>query len=233
MRSLPSGSRLKVRRAVRIAIAAWVSTFASLGCSGDGPNAPEVVQVTVPAAGSQASNVAGASGTDPACVDGVWRLAPGFLVAHHVDYVADRDDAPSGSAAAQTGIPSTLSSAGIACANASDVERCRRALLEPSPGRHLVTTAGDSVRIWSAAFARELLGRLDTPSEVLWWVSVIPQFRTPCDATVHEHDAGYLVSGLEPSRDCVPRGTTPEKISVVIGADGSREQITGTPVCGQ
>jgi hypothetical protein len=233
MRPPPSGSRRKVRRAVRSAIAACVSTCASLGCSTDVPNAPAAVQVTVPAAGSQASNVAGASGTDPACVDGVWRLAPGFLVAHQVDYVADRDDEPSGTAAAQTEIPRTLSFAGVACANASDVERCRRALLEPNPGRHLLTTAGDSVKIWSAMFARELLGRLDTPSEVLWWVSVTPQFRTPCDATVHEHDAGYLVSGLEPSRECVPPGTVPEKISVVVGADGSREQIAGAPVCGQ
>jgi hypothetical protein len=204
-----------------------VSIVASLGCSSDEPKASDGGQVTASAAGSQASNTAGSKRSEPKCEEGVWQLASGFLVAQHVDYVADRASKLTASNEISMDEPRTFSSAGMPCATARDVGRCRNALRRPSSlGRHLVTTAGDSVKLWPATAARNLLGLLDTRSEALWWVIVSQGYVVPCDATVREKGGGYTVEGVEQMPGCYPIGTVPPKLSVFVNsADGMLSEV--------
>jgi hypothetical protein len=141
---------------------------------------------------------------EPKCVDNEWRLAPGFLPAIHVDYIADRDlrvaDAGAGQPMSTQADLVVLSSAGEACANASDHARCESALaLNPQLGRHLVTTSGDTVRIWPAPALR-LLGEIDTSAEAVWTV-LTSRGVVPCDAAVVREDGGTVITGL-PNWSC-------------------------------
>lgn len=142
---------------------------------------------------------------DPECTGKDWRVAPGLLPAKHVDYIADRDlrfpDAgPPDQPQPVNPELVVVSSAGMACANATDRAACETALaLNPQFGRHLVTTSGDSVRIWPAP-AMPLLGVIDTPAEAVWMV-IVTRGPLTCDATITRDDDGFLITGL-PNWSC-------------------------------
>jgi hypothetical protein len=130
---------------------------------------------------------------DPICADGAWRLAPGFLLARRVDYVADRE-APvvDGVVSGQT---IQWSEAGVPCASAMDRERCLDALKVPAGmGRHLVTTAGDSVQLWRVDLAQKVLGLIDTPAEAMWWL-LTHGYLLPCDVRTTATADGYRITG--------------------------------------
>jgi hypothetical protein len=183
---------------------------------------------------------------DPTCVDGEWRLAPGFLVSRHIDYVADRDTfLPDGGLSLlpdggfSTDTLRTLSSAGMPCATATDQAKCQTALAQPNTfGRHLVTTAGDNVRLWSGSVGRTLLGLLDTPSEALWWLSISGSYRAPCSAKVYPSDGGFTVENVEPSSGCyTPPDVPPPMYTVIVNsADGALHELPaadgGRSLCG-
>ena len=137
---------------------------------------------------------------DPVCVQGKWQLAPGLLLAQRVDYVADREldlnSALGGDGTLKTVL---LSSAGRACFTATDKPKCEAGLALPvSANRHLVTTAGDSVRVWAAGgAAAHLLGLIDTPAEAIWWVSaMVGTYLITCDVKVETVTAGSANIGF-------------------------------------
>ena len=147
---------------------------------------------------------------DPGCGDdGRWLLAPGFLPAKRVDYIADREIAfeegtgPDGTGAvggsAAGGVVPVvrvISSAGMPCANARNRDACEKGLKLPtSVGRHLVTTAGDTVKIWTFPGVLQLLGAIDTASEAMW-VLTATRMEPSCKATIGHDDDGFIVSGL-------------------------------------
>ncbi|HET6338820.1 MAG TPA: hypothetical protein VFG30_36625 [Polyangiales bacterium] len=171
---------------------------------------------------------------EPTCVDGLWRLAPGFLVARHVDFVADRNSLLPDAGGFALGEPPTLSSAGMACANARDKEKCRTALAQPNQfGRHLITTEGDSVRVWAGASGRALLGLLDTPSDALWYLTANGPYLAPCTAKISPSDGGYTVEGVQPIEGCFTPGEIPPKLTVFVGSvDGAMREIAATPDAG-
>jgi hypothetical protein len=129
---------------------------------------------------------------DPKCVNDVWLLAPGFLPAKRVDYIADR--------AVDGFTPSVLSSLGVPCATAVDRVNCEASLaLEVQLSRHLATTAGDAVRLWPPGpAALELLGAIDTPAEALWWLSAVRGYTTTCATQVTKTDRGIEVRNFMP-----------------------------------
>jgi hypothetical protein len=159
---------------------------------------------------------------DPECVGGEWRLAPGFLLAKKVDYVADRTTfvLDGGMLDDKT---TTLSSAGMACASSSDKERCQAGLALPASdqGRHLVTTAGDSVRLWNAGVAGNLLGQIDTKSEAVWWSIMRGSYILPCNVKVELGDGGFTVSGAVSSA-CgpIPDPSTHRPLNLWVGKTG-------------
>ena len=129
---------------------------------------------------------------DPKCVNDGWLLAPGFLPAKRVDYIADR--------AVDGFTPSVLSSIGVPCATAVDRANCEASLaLEVQLSRHLATTAGDAVRLWPPGpAALELLGAIDTPAEALWWLSAVRGYTTTCATQVTKTDHGIEVRNFTP-----------------------------------
>ncbi|HKU39876.1 MAG TPA: hypothetical protein VJR89_17070, partial [Polyangiales bacterium] len=142
---------------------------------------------------------------EPACTEGVWRLAPGFRVAMPLDYIADRET-PSDLMGLPTGDTILLSEAGVACATASDRKRCLD-VIHVSGGirRHLLTTGGDSVRLWNLELAPRVLGMIDTPAEAIWWLLANNAYLVPCEAEVVASELGYVVKGAL----SVVCGTTP------------------------
>lgn len=260
-----------------------------VACTNRGPSPSAMIQVKVPAAGSQGSNTSGTGGVagqapvempvstdpphvgppapidgsmpaadaaldagvdsdedagpwvppDPTCVDGEWRLAPGFLVARRVDYVADRDSQLLDGGGFSMTVPRTLSSAGMPCATATDRAKCDGALERPTAlARHLVTTAGDNVRVWVGSASRTLLGLLDTPAEALWWVTASGPYRAPCSAKVYPSDGGYTFENLEPVPGCFTPSVMPPPTYTVIlnSADGTLRELAaadgGRSLCG-
>lgn len=133
---------------------------------------------------------------DPTCTDGQWRMAPGFLLARKVDYVADRAQLVLDGGVLDDKV-STISSAGIPCASATDKKQCQAALDLPvfEIGRHLVTTAGDNVRLWNAPSAGPLLGLIDTKSEAMWWGLTRAGYLFPCNTKVETADGGFTMRG--------------------------------------
>jgi hypothetical protein len=163
------------------------------------------------------------------CADGVWQLAPGFLLARKVDYVADRDTVFDD---AGMGTVKTLSSAGMPCASATNMENCLSALQESTPfGRHLVTTAGDNVRLWNLSSVRTLFGLIDTPAEAIFWATHNSIFQVPCTAKITPRDGYFELSGLYYSGGCA--ATAPPTVyTASVGGDGTVQQITSMPLDG-
>lgn len=145
---------------------------------------------------------------EPTCEDGHWNLAPGFLPAMRVDYIADRESSftPGGPDGTPTGPePRVLSSVGVPCANASDRARCEAQLKVPiQVNRHLLTTAGDSVRVWPFPSTLRLLGAIDTTAEALW-VLAVQRGEQPCNIEIRRLDdeSGYVFSKLQ-NFNCPP-----------------------------
>jgi len=268
---------------------ASLSALVLVACADREPSPSPIVEVNVPAGGSQSSNTSGMGGAageatvdsgwtdpprvgppaptdgsmpampdaaldggigsddddagpwvppDPTCVDGAWLLAPGFLVARRVDYVADRDSLLV-DGGFSTDEPRTLSSAGMPCATATDRAKCEAALHQPiSFGRHLVTTAGDNVRLWQGSATRTLLGLLDTPAEAMWWLMANGPYRAPCTVKVYPSDGGYTFENVEPIPGCFtpPDLPAPTYTVTLNSADGALHELAaadgGRSLCG-
>jgi hypothetical protein len=171
---------------------------------------------------------------DPKCADDVWRLAPGFLPAKRVDYIADRDASPA--------VPLVLSAIGTPCATARDRAACEASLALAVPfARHLVTTAGDSVRIWPAGSAAlELLGAIDTPAEALWWLTAAHGYSTTCATQVTKTDRGFEVRNfMRPFNPCDVRrdldAAMPADATLIVLPSGEtlEQGSDGGPMQGQ
>ena len=160
---------------------------------------------------------------DPVCEGkGDWKLAQGFLLARKVDYVADR-----AMRVLETGFPdpkpSILSEAGMPCASASDKPACRAALeLTPADlGRHLITTAGDTVRLWSPAVSGNLLGLIDTKSEAIWWAISRGGYLMPCTAKVEKAMGGFnLLGAVSSACGPVPDPVTHSPLNLHVSERG-------------
>ena len=132
------------------------------------------------------------------CEDDVWRLAPGFLVAQRIEYVADRSITFS----EVTGQPvvTTLSEAGERCGGAKNKPACEKALelIPPVGARHLVTTLGDSVRVYDQASILSIFGRIDTPAEALWYAQNVLGFFLRCNVIVTPltNEDGFEIKNL-------------------------------------
>lgn len=166
---------------------------------------------------------------EPTCAGGRWKLAPGFLLSRKVDYVADRDVVflDGGMTASDT-----LSSAGVPCASATNKPGCMTSLAEaPSFGRHLVTTSGDSVRIWPLSAARGLFGLIDTPAEAVFWIQTNSMFSVPCTATITPRDGYFELKGLFNSGGCAAIAP-PLVFTGTVGSDGTVQQVTSMPLDG-
>ena len=171
------------------------------------------------------------------CNDGVWELAPGFLLAQPVDYVADRDFAATqpndpGVMIVATGATRVLSSSGVPCANAHDRQACAAALALPSPvGRHLVTTHADTVKLWPLPAAHTLLGLIDTPAEALWWVSVNFGVALDCSVTVTRDNDVFTIGGVTNSFCSLSDGGVMDSHEVKVNEAGEfiQFQLCGTP----
>lgn len=152
---------------------------------------------------------------DPTCADGFWRLAPGFLVARRVDYIADRDN-PWMDGGLQPTPSRVISAAGMPCANATDFARCQDSLNAINQnGRHLITTANDNVRLWTGQSVRTIFGLVDTPSEAMWIASSNSPYVAPCTAKISPIDGGYEIDGLQPVPGCYS-SVDPPLVSVTI-----------------
>jgi hypothetical protein len=99
--------------------------------------------------------------------------------------------------------------------------------------RHLVTTAGDSVRIWGpGAAASSLLGVIDTPSEAIWWVSaMVGTYLVTCDVKVEVVTAGganigFLLKNVY-SAACgdVPSPITHSPLDILIRPNGETLEL--------
>jgi hypothetical protein len=157
---------------------------------------------------------------DPTCVDSDWRLAPGFLVARRIEYIADRE-----TAFLPTGMPMdpvVHSEFGTPCESAKDRETCLRAIRIPGGfGRHLITTVGDKVQLWGGDTARQVLGLIDTPAEAMWLAAAIGAYVLPCSVKVEEQEASFYLTGVL-SGTC---GPTPNQshvpLRLLVNSDGS------------
>ena len=122
-----------------------------------------------------------------------------------------------------------LSSVGTPCNDADDRAECESALALPTPfGRHLVTTEGGAVKLWSAFQARALLGVLDTEAEAIWWLEATTPYAAPCDAKVTKEDFGYLIDGIGFNNHCelgmpapTPTPAEADQGTVAITSDGT------------
>ncbi|HKP58090.1 MAG TPA: hypothetical protein VJV78_15265 [Polyangiales bacterium] len=161
---------------------------------------------------------------DPVCEGkGDWRLAPGFLLARKVDYVADRLT----KIVEETGLPAPkatiLSEAGVPCASASEKAACRAALdlMTTDLGRHLITTAGDSVRLWNPGVAGNLLGLIDTKSEAVWWAISRGGYLLPCTAKVEKAMGGFnLLGAVSSACGPVPDPSTHRPLNLYVSERG-------------
>ncbi|HKP64431.1 MAG TPA: hypothetical protein VJV78_47160 [Polyangiales bacterium] len=173
----------------------------------------------------------------PVCTDGVWRLAPGLLLSRKVDYVADRDT-PITEDGLASDVVVVLSEAGMACARAMDRARCMAALKVPGGGgmgRHLLTSAGDSVQLWSREVAHQLLGVIDTPADALWWIGSGGSYLLPCDLKVEATKDGFRIKGAL-STIC---GTTPNAthrpLDILVAPSGTLSDFgpidPNDPIC--
>jgi hypothetical protein len=169
---------------------------------------------------------------EPRCVDGVWQLAPGFLLARKVDYVADRDQKFDSDGGGLVGLQ-TYSSAGVPCASATNMASCMSALQEPTTGlgRHLVTTAGDNVRLWPLPSVRTLFGLIDTSAEAVFWASTNSIFQVPCAARITPRDGYFELKGLFYQGGCA-NTSPPTTFTATVGSDGTVQQITSMPLDG-
>ena len=184
------------------------------GRSGEAPHAkPKPIEAGMledeDAGAPSISDAGGPAEFAPPCdpVTNIWMLAPGFLLAKPVEYVADRsivfgDERDAmGQIVGRFAMNQVASSAGTPCATASDRERCLAALEVPPPTvsgvYHLVTTVGDTVTIWQAPIAAQaLLGLIDTPAEVIWWLRS-QRGAVPCSVRIEQDTDGYAVYGAE------------------------------------
>lgn len=157
---------------------------------------------------------------DPVCVDGVWKLAPGFLLSRRVEYVADRET-PIVDGMVQN-VTILWSEAGMACASAKERERClERTKFSGGIGRHLITTAGDTVSLWDRGAAIKLLGVIDTPAEALWWTFAQSVYLLPCDVRWEASKEGYHIRGAL-STTCGPtRNASHRPLELLVQPGGT------------
>jgi hypothetical protein len=172
---------------------------------------------------------------DPVCTDGIWRLAPGFLLARRVDYVADRDTpiVDGGVVSEKTFL---ISEAGMPCASAMNRERCLAALKLPGGlGRHLVTSAGDTVQLWGREVVLKVLGMLDTPAEALWWLTMQGGYLLPCDVRVETSKDGFRILGALSSICGETPNATHRPLEVLVQATGTLSDFgpinLNDPIC--
>lgn len=148
---------------------AFACALALAGCGGDPNDANQQQGVPTPVA---------------AQCDSQWRLAPGFRLGIDVDYVADRLSADP---------DDLISEHGEACATAKQRSDCEAALaLSTDVGRHLVTTQGDTVQLWTMP-ALGALGEIDTPEEAIW-LALADGYRVKCDAKLSFDDGKYSIA---------------------------------------
>jgi len=159
---------------------------------------------------------------EPECVDGQWRLAAGFLLARKVDYIADRMILILDGGVLDDKL-TILSSAGIPCASASNKHNCMAGLALPvtEQGRHLVTTAGDNVRLWSSGGAGALLGLIDTKSDALWWALTRGGYLFTCETKIATDTGGFNIRGAVSSA-CgpVPNPSTHRPLNLWVSERG-------------
>ena len=120
------------------------------------------------------------------CKNDEWLLAPGMLLAQPVDYVADRAALfdPTNGAIEPLRV---ISEAGKPCDTAKDRASCERALTVTPPNvttRHLITTSGDTVKLWDSTSISPLFGLVDTPAEALWWLQTAGTYIARCNVVV-------------------------------------------------
>jgi hypothetical protein len=191
----------------------------SPAADGGGPTAPPPSASGLDAAMAAPAQDAGPLKlpAEPTCDDYEWRLAAGFLPALHVDYIADRDQGIDA--------PRVFSSVGVACATAKDRPACEASLaLQPDLLRHLVTTQGDDVRMYTTRAATELLGAIDTPAEALWML-LGQGYAATCEVTFQNRQDGILVQGTSPSPFCQIGPNFEDRLQpegdVLVAPDGS------------
>ena len=135
----------------------------------------------------------------------LWQLAPAFQLTRKVDYIADRIDSTD---------KGLMSDYGMPCRVRDDPETCEAELAAPTAlGRHLATTEGDEVRLWTFPAVLNLLGEIDTPEEAIWIccstattsrvpdTTATPTARTASEPLVRTvHDAIVLQGARVPRR---------------------------------
>jgi len=172
---------------------------------------------------------------EPVCTDGAWRLAPGFLLARRVDYIADRETPPVVDELVPR--PTVVwSEAGMPCASAMRREHCLAGLKLPGGvGRHLITTAGDSVQLWNAEVALKVLGMIDTPAEAVWWLIAQRGYLLPCGAQVQETEYGYSIKGALSTICGETPNSTHRPLEILVQRGGTLSDFgpvnSGDPVC--
>jgi hypothetical protein len=151
------------------------------------------------------------------------------LPALHVDYIADRDMrfpmVDAGEVTPTQAEIVVLSSAGIPCANARDHAACEKALtVRPQFGRHLVTTSGDTVRLWPGP-ALPLIGEIDTSSEAIWLLQST-RGPVPCSVTITREGDDFVVTGL-PNWSCtqLPDGGQALTATARVSTNGAYSEL--------
>jgi hypothetical protein len=140
------------------------------------------------------------------CDDSQPQLAPHLHLLRRVDFVADRY------------LDRVLSSAGEPCSGAVDREPCRAAVQVPyEGGRHLLTTEGDSVRVWEGTAALELLGKVDTGAEALWLAAATGRLVT-CDSAAEATALGFVLTGVRSSGLCP--NVEPQPVDLEVRSSG-------------
>jgi hypothetical protein len=165
-----------------------------------------------------------------ACDADRWLLAPHFALAYDVDYVADRiamapivDEQQIDNAKT---VAEVVSEHGEPCATASDRARCQAALVVPvSPSRHLLTTQGETVRLWDAASANTLFGAIDTPEEAIWWL-IARDYHVACDANIEWVGDAYQIAADRAGVMCPDQDRVYATVS--IDPDGVGDETSGT-----
>jgi hypothetical protein len=112
----------------------------------------------------------------------LWPLAPHMLLARDVDYLAD----------VKSGV--RLSERGSACSSASHPDECQASVRSaPLPARMLLTTEGDTVRVWPSNAAAVLLGEIDRLEEALWMAEA-SGYTVPCESVIMREQGVYVIS---------------------------------------
>lgn len=108
------------------------------------------------------------------------------------------------------------------CASAMDRERCLSIVRTPGGmGRHLLTTAGDDVRLWNADVALRVLGRIDTKAEALWWLIATGGYLVPCGVTIEETKFGLMITGVYSTTCGVVQNHTHRPLDVRVEPTGT------------